>query len=38
MNGINYLRVIKEKAVDEIRLLGNKRNNYINTVFVKKRY
>ena len=28
---------IKEKAVDAIGLLGNKRNKYINLVFTEKR-
>ena len=36
MNEINYRRLIEEKVVDEIHLPGNKRNNYINSVFAKK--
>ena len=31
MNEINCWRLIKEKSVDEIRLLGKKKNNYIVT-------
>ena len=35
LNGINCWRLIEEKAVDEIRHLGNKRNNDINSIFAE---
>ena len=36
MNRINYWDLIKEKTIDEICPLGNKRNNYTNSVFAEK--
>ena len=32
---INYWNLIKNKTVDEIRPLGNKRNNYITSIFAE---
>ena len=36
MKGINSRSLIKEKAVNEICLLGNERNHYIKSVFAEK--